>query len=122
LPIAEVAEFAREACHYCVDLTSELADISVGSIGAASGWSTTVVRTNIGAKIFENAVKEGYLKVSEKPINMELIEKLSMRKKSRNSKAVIKKYQQSTNIPPHYFLAIKESFQQRRSKSNSNNL
>ncbi|MFX1465838.1 MAG: Coenzyme F420 hydrogenase/dehydrogenase, beta subunit C-terminal domain, partial [Promethearchaeota archaeon] len=36
LPIAEVAEFAREACHYCVDLTSELADISVGSIGSAS--------------------------------------------------------------------------------------
>ncbi|MFX1521124.1 MAG: Coenzyme F420 hydrogenase/dehydrogenase, beta subunit C-terminal domain, partial [Promethearchaeota archaeon] len=76
LPIADVAEFAREACHYCVDLTSELADISVGSIGAGSGWSTTIVRTNIGEKLFENAVKEGYLRINEKPINVEIVEKL----------------------------------------------
>ncbi|MHA2062474.1 MAG: Coenzyme F420 hydrogenase/dehydrogenase, beta subunit C-terminal domain, partial [Candidatus Sifarchaeia archaeon] len=91
LPIAEVAEFAREACHYCIDLTSELADISVGSIGAASGWSTAIVRTNTGEKIFENAVKDGYLKINEKPINIELVEKLSKRKRNRNAKAVIKK-------------------------------
>ncbi len=108
LPIAEVAEFAREACHYCVDLTSELADISVGSIGAASGWSTAVIRTDVGKRIFENAVEEGYLRINEKPINIELVEKLSKRKKSRNSKAVLKKYQQSPEIPPHYYFSIKE--------------
>jgi coenzyme F420 hydrogenase subunit beta len=60
LPIADVAEFAREACHYCIDLTSELADISVGSIGAASGWSTTIVRTNTGEKIFENGQQQSF--------------------------------------------------------------
>lgn len=108
LPIAEIAEFAREACHYCVDLTSELADISVGSIGAASGWSTTIIRTNTGERIFENAIKDGYLKINEKAINIEIIEKLSKRKKSRNAKAVIKKYQQSPDLPPHYYFSIKE--------------
>ncbi|WP_287585353.1 Coenzyme F420 hydrogenase/dehydrogenase, beta subunit C-terminal domain [Candidatus Borrarchaeum sp.] len=113
LPIAEVAEFAREACHYCVDLTSELADISVGSIGAGAGWSTAVVRTGIGEKIFENAVKEGYLKINEKPINVELVEKLSKRKKSRNAKAVIEKYQKSPGLPPHYYFSIKELAQKK---------
>ena len=108
LPIAEVAEFAREACHYCIDLTSELADISVGSIGAASGWSTTIVRTITGEKIFEDAVKDGYLKINEKPINIELVEKLSKRKRNRNAKAVIKKYQKSLDLLPHYLNSIKE--------------
>jgi len=107
LPIADVAEFAREACHYCIDLTSELADISVGSIGAGSGWSTTIVRTNTGEKIFENAVKDGYLKINVKPINIELVEKLSKRKRNRNTKAVIKKYQKSLDLPPHYLNSIK---------------
>ncbi|MFX1466737.1 MAG: Coenzyme F420 hydrogenase/dehydrogenase, beta subunit C-terminal domain, partial [Promethearchaeota archaeon] len=104
----------REACHYCVDLTSELADISVGSIGSASGWSTTIVRTNIGEKIFENAVKEGYLRINEKPINVEIVEKLSKRKKSRNSKAAIEKYQKSPNLPPHYYFSIKELAQKKK--------
>ncbi|MFX1465094.1 MAG: Coenzyme F420 hydrogenase/dehydrogenase, beta subunit C-terminal domain, partial [Promethearchaeota archaeon] len=98
----------REACHYCVDLTSELADISVGSIGSASGWSTTIVRTNTGDRIFENAVKDGYLKINEKPINIELVEKLSKRKRSRNAKAVVKKYQKSIVLPQHYLNSIKE--------------
>jgi coenzyme F420 hydrogenase subunit beta len=113
LPIAEVAELAREACHYCIDLTSELADISVGSIGAGAGWSTAVVRTSIGEKIFENAVKGGYLRINEKPINIELVEKLSKRKKSRNSKAVIEKYQKSQGLPPHYYFSIKELAQKK---------
>jgi coenzyme F420 hydrogenase subunit beta len=108
LPIAEVTEFAREACHYCIDLTSELADVSVGSIGADSGWSTAVIRTKIGERIFETAVKEGYLKINEKPISIELVEKLSKRKRNKNTEAVLKKYQQSSDIPHHYLMAVKD--------------
>jgi len=52
-PLEEVKPYAKPACHYCGDFTAELADISVGSVGSAEGCSTTIVRTEVGRKLFE---------------------------------------------------------------------
>lgn len=38
----------EKACHYCDDFTSQLADISVGSVGSKKGYSTVIVRSQIG--------------------------------------------------------------------------
>ncbi len=89
IPTKEISVLARHACHYCPDLTNELADISVGSIGSSKGWSTVLIRTKRGEKIFEEAMKEGYLIANSLPdAGMELLQKLAKGKRKRNLEAL----------------------------------
>ncbi|MFX1280364.1 MAG: Coenzyme F420 hydrogenase/dehydrogenase, beta subunit C-terminal domain [Promethearchaeota archaeon] len=61
VPLNAVKSYARHNCHYCEDLTADYADISVGSIGSPSGWSTVITRNKKGDKIFKDAVKAGLI-------------------------------------------------------------
>lgn len=81
VPIKDVAQMARKCCHYCQDYTSYFADISVGSVGSDDGWSTIFVRTERGEK-YLNKVKD--IEYSDKPINMEMIQKLVDMKHKHN--------------------------------------
>jgi len=89
IPVKEISMLARHACHYCPDLTNELADISVGSIGSSKGWSTVLVRTKRGEEIFEGALREGYVTANPLPdASMELLQKLAKGKRKRNLEAL----------------------------------
>ncbi len=81
VPIKDVASMARKGCHYCQDYTSYFADISVGSVGSDDGWSTIFVRTERGEKYLNKVTDMDY---SDKPINMELIKKLTDMKHKHN--------------------------------------
>jgi coenzyme F420 hydrogenase subunit beta len=61
VPLKEVKSYARHNCHFCEDLTADCADISVGSIGSQSGWSSVITRTKAGDKIFKDAIKKGLI-------------------------------------------------------------
>ena len=61
VPLKEVKSYARPNCHYCEDLTADYADISVGSIGSPSGWSSVITRSKKGHKIYKDAVKAGLI-------------------------------------------------------------
>ncbi len=61
IKISELDPFTREACKICKDFTAELADISVGNVDSPSDWSTIIIRSEYGLKIFEDAVNKGYL-------------------------------------------------------------
>ncbi|MFX1502301.1 MAG: Coenzyme F420 hydrogenase/dehydrogenase, beta subunit C-terminal domain [Promethearchaeota archaeon] len=61
VPLKEVKSYARNNCHYCEDLCSDYADISIGSIGSPSGWSTVITRTKLGDKLFKDAIKAGLI-------------------------------------------------------------
>ncbi|HUW46373.1 MAG TPA: Coenzyme F420 hydrogenase/dehydrogenase, beta subunit C-terminal domain, partial [Dehalococcoidia bacterium] len=39
-------------CLVCRDFTADLADIAIGSDGSAEGWSTVIIRTEAGEKVF----------------------------------------------------------------------
>ena len=45
---------AEKACSFCDDFTSRFADVSVGSAGSKQGYSTVVVRSEMGEKLVEN--------------------------------------------------------------------
>ena len=109
VPIKEVTSLARHACHYCVDLTNELADISCGSIGSGPGWSTVVVRSEQGEMLYNNALKEKYFKVkdipADKPFGTPLIEKLAKGKRKRNFKGLKKILDES---PPYYYNSLNQ--------------
>ena len=47
----------RQPCQYCIDYVAELADISVGAVGSPDGWTTVIVRSELGQKLFDSAVK-----------------------------------------------------------------
>lgn len=49
------------SCYYCVDLTSENADISIGSVGSPDGYNTIIARTGLGVEIVEDAAENGYI-------------------------------------------------------------
>lgn len=56
LPLAEVKKYARKSCGFCSDLSSELADISVGGLGL-EGSSFVVIRSERGEEFFSEAEK-----------------------------------------------------------------
>ena len=64
--VTELNSLVRPCCHTCADFSAELADISVGSVGSAEGWSTVIVRTEAGETLLKDAEKAGLLDV--KPI------------------------------------------------------
>ena len=57
VPLSEVQSYARHNCHFCEDLTSDYADVSVGSIGSQAGWSSVVTRSEKGEEIYKGAIK-----------------------------------------------------------------
>ncbi len=57
----EIHEFARHACFACRDFSNVYADISFGGLGSKDGFTTTVIRTELGEQVYNRALKEGYI-------------------------------------------------------------
>ena len=60
IPIEKAKSCTRKNCNICMDFTSELSDISVGSVGSEEGWSTIIVRSNKGFELVKNAKNDEY--------------------------------------------------------------
>jgi len=92
VPLSKAKICMRKNCQVCMDYTSELADISVGSVGSAPGWSTVIARTEKGLKALHKAEAEGYIKT--KPMDQSglvLLEKLANKKKKENKEEIKKR-------------------------------
>lgn len=50
--LEETDQYNFMGCGPCFDFASELADISVGSVGSGDGWSTVLTRTDKGEKLY----------------------------------------------------------------------
>ena len=61
VPLKDVQSYARNNCHFCEDLTSDYADISVGSIGSQDGWSSVITRSKDADELYNNAIKAGII-------------------------------------------------------------
>jgi coenzyme F420 hydrogenase subunit beta len=92
VPLSKAKICMRKNCEVCMDYTSELADLSVGSVGSAPGWSTLIARTEKGLKTLRNAENKGYIEI--KPIEQSgivLLEKLANKKKKENKDEIKKR-------------------------------
>jgi glutamate synthase (NADPH/NADH) small chain len=87
VPIKKIKKYGRFGCFFCDDLTSEYADISVGSIGSSPGWSTVITRTKEGENFFQKLVDLN--KVVKKDIK---VEEKSFNELSRIAKSKLKHY------------------------------
>lgn len=84
LGVDSLRQFVDTPCKLCLDFASDLADISVGTVGSPLGCSTVITRTPVGEEAFEIVKSEGVLDVQPllqvKP-GIELAKRLSVRKK-----------------------------------------
>jgi coenzyme F420 hydrogenase subunit beta len=102
VPIKEIGHLAREDCEVCFDLTSESADISIGSIGSPSGWNTVLIRTETGkelySKLIENELIESKALADVKP-GLPLLERIAKSKRSKCTKHIAKKKEENVRFP-----------------------
>ncbi len=68
------------SCRVCGDFTAELADVSVGSVGSAEGYSTVIVRSMAGQQLVKN------LKCQKTSANTTEVKRLAMYKRKRAQK------------------------------------
>ncbi len=61
IPLSKLEKVARPACFACTDYANDFADISVGGIGSPEGYSTTIIRNEVGQKIYSNALRYGFI-------------------------------------------------------------
>jgi len=102
VPIKEISHLAREDCEVCFDLTSESADISVGSIGSPPGWNTVIVRTDNGKGLFEALIANDL--IESKPIEdvtpgLPMLQKIAGNKKNGCKKHINEKKEKNLRIP-----------------------
>jgi len=62
VPLEEIHEVARPACFTCHDFSNEYADISVGGLSSPDGYTTTVLRTKVGAAVYDETLRKGYIR------------------------------------------------------------
>jgi coenzyme F420 hydrogenase subunit beta len=89
-PLKEVDDYIRAACKPCTDLTSELADISVGGMASSPGWSIAIARTQLGEDLLKEAADSGILELrpfEETKLGLNAVSKLSLAKKRRGEGA-----------------------------------
>ncbi|WXG40331.1 MAG: Coenzyme F420 hydrogenase/dehydrogenase, beta subunit C-terminal domain [Candidatus Freyarchaeum deiterrae] len=105
-PVKELDKFRSTSCHYCRDLTSEMADISVGSVGSSEGYSTILVRTGVANELLEDAVENGYLTLKpldreglQKVLNLARLKKVQMYTEKRRHTYVLKYVQTTAGVP-----------------------
>ncbi|MFQ6051567.1 MAG: Coenzyme F420 hydrogenase/dehydrogenase, beta subunit C-terminal domain [Candidatus Hydrothermarchaeota archaeon] len=100
IPLSESRPYVRLCCQVCLDFSSELSDVSVGSLGSPNGWSTLILRTDYGIKIVEGAKKEGYIEVrSIKDSGIRSIRNISREKKEESLKEAKVMEKSGINVP-----------------------
>ena len=88
LPVQELNPFVLPGCHKCQDFCAELSDISIGAVGSPKGWTTVLVRSELGEEVFKSAIDAGVIEsrsLSEVKPGISLVARLSMKKKEHEA-------------------------------------
>lgn len=67
IPLDDIRPFIRSSCGVCLDMTSELSDVSVGTVEGVEGWNTVLVRSDEGERLVSKAEASGLIEVQPLP-------------------------------------------------------
>lgn len=62
IQFSDLHDIGRPACYACSDFSNIYADISFGGLGSPEKYTTAIIRTKIGEKVYNNALNKGYIK------------------------------------------------------------
>ncbi|MEJ2170765.1 MAG: Coenzyme F420 hydrogenase/dehydrogenase, beta subunit C-terminal domain [Desulfobacterales bacterium] len=75
-----------------MDLTSELADVSVGLFEGRPGWNTLILRSDEGTALIENACREGFIETEDFPAeDLRHLSRAAASKKDRSLRTLIRR-------------------------------
>jgi coenzyme F420 hydrogenase subunit beta len=107
ISIDKIKSFIRPTCQVCFDVTSELADVSLGSTEWKDDWNTMLVRSSAGEKLIQGALKAKVITTKKFPADREAILREAVGNKKRR---VIKELSQRGNeSAPLLYLKIDEA-------------
>jgi coenzyme F420 hydrogenase subunit beta len=110
-PLDEVRNYRMPTCAYCLDMTAEFTDISVGSVEGVEGWNTVIVRTQRGMDIIEDAKKKGKLEIKDLPAqSLAHLKEASFNKKARAVQEIVGKTGDKNDL---MYLGISDSLKQK---------
>ncbi|MFX1498353.1 MAG: Coenzyme F420 hydrogenase/dehydrogenase, beta subunit C-terminal domain [Promethearchaeota archaeon] len=80
-------------CKYCTDFSGEFSDISYSSWGApkGSGEALLIIRTDVGQKVLDTAIKKKLIEVTNKEPDLSEMKKFLNNKRKKNLKTLIGK-------------------------------
>jgi coenzyme F420 hydrogenase subunit beta len=92
ISLSEIKPLIPHTCFICPDLTSELADVSVGMFEGRPGWNTLIIRSEKGAEVIEQACSKGFLETEDFPAeNLKHLSKAAADKKDRSLRTLIRR-------------------------------
>lgn len=103
IPLSEIKPHVLNRCRTCMDFTSELADISVGGASPLKEWSTVIIRTETGEKLFDAAVEDGVIqvrKIEEEPEVFTHVVEMATHKRKVALEEIKKREEAGQPIPP----------------------
>ena len=61
IEFSELHDIMRHACSVCKNFSNFYSDISFGGLGSRDGFTTSIIRTDLGEKIYKLAIDKGYI-------------------------------------------------------------
>ncbi len=114
IPLSDIKRLIPHTCFTCLDMTSELADVSVGMYEGRKQWNTLIIRSEKGEQLVRAAVNEGFL-VTE-PMPDEVVTHLSgaaAAKKERSMRILLQRGLINTADDTHAVLRMPDASMQR---------
>ena len=88
----DIKPLIPHTCFICLDMTAELADVSVGMYEGRKGWNTLIVRSERGAQLVDDAVVAGFLETEAMPDEIVThLSKAAVAKKERSLRMLIQR-------------------------------
>ena len=78
-PVKNFHGSALKGCDECADFLGRSADISMGSVGSMSGWTSTIIRTERGLAAFERARSKLDIRTMDDPDALVRLDNLDKR-------------------------------------------
>lgn len=103
LKLKDLTKFSFLPCGFCSDFTAELADISIGDTGSPLGYSTVLLRNQLGTQAFDQVLRSGALEArvwDDDGTGMKELRRLASVKKRKTEKKIQKRRKTGKSLPP----------------------
>jgi len=88
ISLDDIRKLVPNTCSYCIDMSAEFSDVSVGVLEGRPDMNTLIIRTERGKHIVDEAEKEGFLLIDDIP--QENLEHLMWAAGNKKKKALMK--------------------------------